>query len=339
MKIGAVQLILALTLCGMSMAHSNFAQLLDKEISIQLINVRFEDALKEIEKSAKIKFAYSIDQLNTQDEVSLNAQNQKLKDFLHDLLVPRQIKYNVHEKTGTITLKKIMQEEIPLPKHPTKIKNALAQITGTITDAGGQPMAGVNIVIKGTTNGTTSDANGNYTINVQEGEVLTFSFIGFASVELRVGSQSRMNVVLEEDVQSLGEVIVNAGYWTVPDREQTGNISKLTADEIEKQPVNNPLQAMQGRMAGVYIQQSSGVPGSEYKIQIRGKNSLRPQGNDPLYIVDGVPYNGTPLGSIFSNGIVSGGSPLNQINPADIQRHTWKNKIRCKRVLRSWKGN
>ncbi|MEP2669073.1 MAG: SusC/RagA family TonB-linked outer membrane protein [Cyclobacteriaceae bacterium] len=318
MKIGAVQLILALTLCGMSMAHSNFAQLLDKEISIQLINVRFEDALKEIEKSAKIKFAYSIDQLNTQDEVSLNAQNQKLKDFLHDLLVPRQIKYNVHEKTGTITLKKIIQEEIPLPKHQTKIKNALAQITGTITDAGGQPMAGVNIVIKGTTNGTTSDANGNYTINVQEGEVLTFSFIGFASVELRVGSQSRMNVVLEEDVQSLGEVIVNAGYWTVPDREQTGNISKLTADEIEKQPVNNPLQAMQGRMAGVYIQQSSGVPGSEYKIQIRGKNSLRPQGNDPLYIVDGVPYNGTPLGSIFSNGIVSGGSPLNQINPADI---------------------
>ncbi len=128
-----------------------------------------------------------------------------------------------------------------------------------------------------------------------------------------------IDVGMEDDAKSLGEVTVWAGYYDVRQREMTGNISKVTAEEISKQPVANPLQALAGRMPGVYIQQNSGVPGGSFNIQIRGKNSLRDDGNNPLYIIDGVPFASSPLGSMYSSLITSYGNPLSNLNPADIE--------------------
>ncbi|WP_160139624.1 SusC/RagA family TonB-linked outer membrane protein [Chryseobacterium sp. c4a] len=122
-------------------------------------------------------------------------------------------------------------------------------------------------------------------------------------------------------VNKIDEIIVNAGYYTVKDKERTGSISKVTAKDIENQPVNNVLSTVQGRMAGVNIVQNSGVPGSGFEIQIRGKNSLRREGNAPLYIIDGVPVGGevntfSNTGTILPAGSIS---PLNSINPNDIE--------------------
>src|SRR5690606_32924282 len=124
-----------------------------------------------------------------------------------------------------------------------------------------------------------------------------------------------------EDATSLREVVINAGYYSTTDRERTGSISRVTADEIEKQPVNNPLEALQGRMTGVQITQNSGSPGGGFEVRIRGQNSIM-AGNAPLYIIDGVPFDSQSLGSSSSSvSIIPEGniSPLNAINPATIE--------------------
>src|SRR5690554_2412887 len=194
-------------------------------------------------------------------------------------------------------------------------------ITGTVTNASGA-LPGVSITIKGTTTGTLTGENGYYSLRATQGDMLVFSFIGYKTVEIPVNDQLIIDVVLEQDATLLDEIIINAGYYSVKDRERTGSIARVTAKDIEKQPVSNPLAAMQGRMAGVNITQSTGVPGGGFDIQIRGKNSLRADGNTPLYIVDGIPFGTENLGSTSTSaGILPGNglSPLNSINPADIE--------------------
>src|SRR5690606_19542248 len=116
------------------------------------------------------------------------------------------------------------------------------------------------------------------------------------------------------------EVVINAGYWKVNDTERTGNISRITSNEIQQQPVNNPLQAMQGRMTGVQVTQLTGLPGGGFTVRIRGTNSLREDANEPFYIVDGVPFVSQSLSyRAASSGILQNPSPLATINPADIE--------------------
>ena len=332
MKICAVQGIIAITLCGVTLAHTNYAQLLDREVSISITDLPFEKALHEIEAIAKIKFAYSINQLQEEPNVSLKIDKRTLREALDELLAPRKISYKVHEKEAAITLKKANgegnkgQSSIHEGTNGKSGHRALIQITGTVTEASTQtPMAGVNVLVKGTLNGTTTDATGKYSLGAEDNDILVFSFIGYASIEIPVSGRSVIDVSMTEDVLSLNEVIVNAGYWEVKDQERTGNISRVTSKDIEKQPVSNPLQALQGRMAGVYIQQNTGMPGGALKIQIRGQNSLRdgsdgtPNGNLPLYVIDGVPFTSSSLNSPAISGGIAGGNPLSAINPNDIE--------------------
>ncbi len=162
-------------------------------------------------------------------------------------------------------------------------------ISGTVTDTSGNPLAGVNIVVESKHIGTISELDGSFTIQASPGDVLIFSMVGFKTLSVPISGRDEIVVSLEEDVTQLGEVVLNAGYYTVTERERTGNISKVVASEIEKQPVSNPLAALQGRMSGVNITQTSGLPGAGFNIQIRGRNSIG-AGNDPLYIVNGVPF-------------------------------------------------
>lgn len=193
-------------------------------------------------------------------------------------------------------------------------------VTGTVTDASGA-LPGVSITIKGTTQGTFSDQNGYYSIKANQNDVLVFSYLGYKTVEIAITDSTVIDVVLEQDVNQIDEIVINAGYYSVKDRERTGSISRVTAKDIEKQPVNNPLEALQGRMTGVDIVQTSGVAGSGFEVKVRGQNSIM-AGNAPLYIIDGVPYDSQSLGSRNSSGtIIPGGniSPLNAINPAAIE--------------------
>ena len=193
------------------------------------------------------------------------------------------------------------------------------QISGTITDGTG-PLPGVTISIKGKPTATISDFNGHYSIVASPDDTLVFSFMGFKTEIVPIHGQKTINIQLQEDITSLQEVRVNAGYYSVKESERTGSIAKIKAVDIEKQPVTNFLATMQGRLAGVSITQVTGVAGGGFNIQIRGQNSLRADGNAPLYIIDGVPYSSEAIGNGITSTIMPAvTSPLNNINPGDIE--------------------
>jgi len=193
------------------------------------------------------------------------------------------------------------------------------EISGrVVSTTDGTALGGVTVTVKNTAISTMTDNNGQYRIIATGDAVLVFTSVGFQTTEEAVRGRREVNTFLEPMASTLEEVDINAGYYRVKDRERTGSISRITADEIDRQPVNNPLLALHGRAPGVVINQQSGVPGNAVQIQIRGQNSLRADGNYPLYIIDGVPVDSQP---ISSTGLltVHGSDPLNTINPANIE--------------------
>lgn len=194
------------------------------------------------------------------------------------------------------------------------------EVHGTITD-GNAPLPGVTIAIKGSkTTASISDYTGQYSLAVAPNDTLTISFIGFKTIVVPVAGRSIINIALQYDSTTLQEVKVNAGYYSVKESERTGSIARITSKDIETQPVTNVLATMQGRMAGVFITQTTGVPGGGFDIKIRGQNSFRIGANNPLYIVDGVPYTADAIGSGSPSGVLpTSPSPLNSINPEQIE--------------------
>lgn len=320
MKLGLVQSVLAMVFFGISAAHEADAQLLEKRISITLGNVTLQTALHRIEEEANFRFAYSEDQLNLDELVSIRAEQQSLGEILENLFTPRQIQFKVHEKEQTITLRRISgQSEIK--KNKMDFLPDGARVSGKVT-AGNppEPLAGVNVIIKGTSSGTTTDADGRFSIMAEEEDVLVFSFIGYTSFEAIVSNRTIIDVFLLEDSKNLSEVVVNAGYYTTTRNSQTSNIGRIEASDIQKQPVQNFAAALQGRIPGLEIVQQTGVPGGNFKVRIRGTSSIA-NGNEPLYIVDGVPFTSTSLSAPETSGSILGGqgaSPLAGINPSDI---------------------
>ncbi|RFN60337.1 SusC/RagA family TonB-linked outer membrane protein [Marixanthomonas ophiurae] len=194
-------------------------------------------------------------------------------------------------------------------------------VSGTVTNIENKPLPGVNVLIKNKNRGTTTQLDGSWELLATPQDTLVFSFLGFKSIHEPVGNKTIINVKLLEDATALEQVVLNAGYYKVSDIEKTGSISKVTAKEIEKQPVANFLGSLQGRSPGLDIQQTTGVPGSGFEILIRGQNSIA-AGNRPLYVIDGVPFEsgslgfGNASGPIIANANIS---PLSAINPTDIK--------------------
>lgn len=192
-------------------------------------------------------------------------------------------------------------------------------IKGTVTDNVGT-LSGVTVIIKGTTTGTLTDIDGNFQISAKPTDILLFSYLGYQAQEVPINNRTIIKIKLQEDTTTLKEVIVNAGYYTVKDKERTGSIARVTSKDIETQPVPNILATMQGRMAGVNIVQETGIAGGGFKINIRGVNSLREDANNPLYIIDGVPYSTDAISDLqTSTSTIGNGNPLASINPNDIE--------------------
>ncbi|WP_333696425.1 SusC/RagA family TonB-linked outer membrane protein [Flavobacterium sp.] len=192
-------------------------------------------------------------------------------------------------------------------------------ITGTVSDAQGS-LPGVTVSIKGKASGTLTNENGQFSINATPSDVLVFSYMGYKTQEITIGNQNGFQILLLEDTTQLKEVVVNAGYYSVKDKERTGSIGRITAKEIETQPITNLVGTLQGRLAGVNIVQESGIAGGGFQINVRGVNSLRTGANNPLYIIDGVPYSSDPISDRQTSTSIPGdGNPLASINPNDIE--------------------
>ncbi|WP_162558719.1 SusC/RagA family TonB-linked outer membrane protein [Robertkochia solimangrovi] len=238
----------------------------------------------------------------------------------------------VNLKRGKFSIGRILKESVPEGKYDIilgsnnriiikpKSLSAQQEVSGKVTDNFGVPLEGVAIMIKGTKTGVFTDIDGYYEIIVPDPEsVLVYTYLGFKPMEVTVGDKTTIDISLQEELNALEDVVVNAGYYTVTQKEQTGNISSIGGETLERQPVGNLFQALQGRMAGVAITQTSGVPGARFDIQIRGMNSIT-SGNQPLYVVDGIPFMSDSMEGTFSNTSNGGGNPLQVLNPSDIER-------------------
>jgi TonB-dependent starch-binding outer membrane protein SusC len=188
------------------------------------------------------------------------------------------------------------------------------RVTGrTISSTDEKPLPGVNIVIKGTSNGTVSDIEGNYSIDANDADILVFSYIGHNNEEVTVGAKTIINISLTEDIAKLGEVVV-VGYGQMKRTDISGAQTSIKSEDIQK-TVNTTIdQAIQGRAAGVYVTQNSGQPGGGISVNIRGVNSLNGS-NEPLYVIDGVQI---APGNV-SYGSTSSTNPLASLNPNDIE--------------------
>ena len=178
------------------------------------------------------------------------------------------------------------------------------EITGSVKDHAGAGIVGATILVEGTTKGTTSGADGSFSIKAAPDNVLVVSFMGYQSHTIKVGTQTRIDVVLKENTQAIDDVIVVA-FGTAKKEAFTGSATVIKSDDIAKSQQSNVAQALAGKVAGVQLTNTSGQPGESPKIRIRGFSSLN-AGNDPLWIVDGMPYSGD----------------LNNLNPSDIESMT-----------------
>jgi len=184
------------------------------------------------------------------------------------------------------------------------VQQQTKQITGVVKDQTGEAVIGANVSVKGTTNGTITNYDGEFSLNVPEGATLQISYIGYLSQEIRIGNQTIINIVLQEDTQTLDEVVV-VGYGVQKKSDVTGSVTSVSKDRLSKLPVTNVLQAVQGAAAGVTITQTSSIPGDAPDALVRGRNSINAN-SGPYVVVDGIP-------------ISKSGGNLNDINPNDIE--------------------
>ena len=185
-----------------------------------------------------------------------------------------------------------------------------AKVLGSVQDeANGLPLPGVNILIKGTTTGSTTDFDGNYSIMVNEGDVLVFTYLGYSTKEITYNGQSPLNISLTEDAGQLDEIVL-IGYGSTTKQDATGAVEKIGDDEFNKGAIVAPEQLLAGKAAGVRVTSNSGAPGEGAEIRIRGGASLSAT-NSPLIVVDGLPLD--------QRGVQGVRGQLNAINPNDIE--------------------
>ncbi len=297
-----------------------------QKITLQGRQVSLSKVITAIKKQAGYAVLCNKEVLKAGYYFDLAAQNQPLQEFLSAIAREQPLRYTIEGKTVFIST----GEKLPvLPSPPVlSVKETpppplLVDVKGRVVDEEGKPVAGASVQVKGATNkGVSTDANGYFELkNVDENAILIITGVNIEAIQVTVNGRTSIKVDVKTKIAEGADVIVNAGYYNVKKREATGTISKVTAAEIERQPVGNPLAALPGRVPGMIVTQSSGVPGSSFTIQIRGLNSLRntqaDNGNVPLYIIDGVPFTATTLST--TGAVIGLGNPLNAIDPSSIE--------------------
>jgi TonB-linked SusC/RagA family outer membrane protein len=298
MRVGLFYVFFALLSTQLLVAHSGRSQALDSiNVTVELRNENLMKLFKIIEKQTGLMFAYQPEQVSDYKGISLLMATRSVKATLDIVFEGTPLKYR--QVNNSVIIFSGEEEKLQL----TEGGKLAITVSGKVSDAVGNPIPGANILVKGTTNGTTTDADGRYSLSVTENDaVLVFSFIGYITQEVAVNARSVIDVVLVEDVQSLEEVVV-VGYGTQKKTDVTGAIASVSAEQIADRPVTSFTEALAGQMAGVQVQQIDGAPGgSGLIVRVRGTGSIS-AGSSPLYVIDGYPIEGD----------------ISMINPSDIQ--------------------
>ncbi|RDV16806.1 TonB-dependent receptor [Pontibacter diazotrophicus] len=283
------------------------------------VNKSLNEVLTDLRSKFGIQFSFSADVAESiQLRVPASLEGEKdAEALLNKVLLPAGLNYKkvneVYIIQKAVAAPAAKGERSFAPERPaseSRRVQADVTVTGQVTDETGVGLPGVTVVLQGTSRGTSTDYEGNYTIAVPSTDAtLVFSYIGYTNQEVQVGNQTTINVTMSEDAEALEEVVI-VGYGTQRKSDLTGTVTAVSEEEFQRGNIQTPEQLIAGKVAGVQITSSSGAPGAGSQIRIRGGSSLSAS-NDPLVVIDGVP--------VDNQGISGTANPLSLINPNDIE--------------------
>ena len=262
-----------------------------QKVSFSEGSISLREAFQKIEAASNYKIAYNGTKLDVNKRVELNQKNTEVLEVLNQILAGTGYTYSVKGDYVVIT-----------SPSQDSVNQSVKKVTGTIVDEAGEPIIGANVLVEGTTNGTITDIDGKFSLDVPEDGMLDISYIGFLTQKISVKGQSDLKITLREDTQKLDEVVV-VGYGTRSRKSLTGAVDQVNDEVFENRPVTNATQALQGASANLIIQSKNANPNdNSMNINIRGVSTMG--NNDPLIVID---------------GLISSSGTLNNLNPNDIE--------------------
>lgn len=309
-----------------------------ERITINMKSARLDKIFSEIELRSGYTVFYNTEVLKyAGDPISIEVKDATISDVMHQVLKGLPLEFNIQDKT--IFVKHVTHTAAVETAGPGKNGGTPEAVSGVVQSETGTPLAGATVYIRKLKKTAVSDGKGEVMLkDVPDGEYeVEISYVGFESLRTKitvVNHEAVFTAALKQMMSKLDETVVK-GYYTTTNRLNTGDVTTVKGEDIQKQPVSDPLLALEGRVAGLSIQQTSGIPGAYSTLTIRGINSMA-NGNDPLYVVDGVPFSSLSLSEAVGGGAVGnspgvisnvtganrggqGMSPFNSLNPADIE--------------------
>ncbi|WP_321374851.1 TonB-dependent receptor [uncultured Draconibacterium sp.] len=295
-----------------SFAINSYSQ--TTKLNLDFRDVTVKDVLTSIENQSEFYFMYETGKVDVNRKVSISVEDKVITEILDELFEDANVSYKINNRQIALRTDAVADSG-----------DQQITVSGVVQDTNDEPLPGVSVVIKGTTQGTITDFDGKYTIvNVPSDATLQFSFVGMKQHEVVVNGQSTIDIVMIEETIGLEEVVA-IGYGTVKKSDLTGSVSSVKSEDLNRGAISSVDQAMQGRIAGVQVTQASNEPGGGLSIRIRGASSVN-AGNEPLYVIDGLPIdNGEGLTGSSTSQVAEVGAnlnaknPLNALNPNDIQ--------------------
>ncbi|HCF80346.1 TonB-dependent receptor [Proteiniphilum sp. UBA1028] len=275
--------ILLFTCVFCTMAEMSYTQ--NARVTINKRNVALKEVLNDIEKQTDYLFIYN-NEVNTNEKVSVRANQKAVSNVLTSLLKDKDLDYSMEGNHIILTVvdkSKLTSEEMKIVAQQQK-----KTITGTVTDKNGEPIIGANIIESGTTNGTVTDIDGNFSLSVEDNAFIRISYIGYLEQNINTAKKTHHEVILEEDTQALDELVV-VGYGVMKRSDLTGAVASVKTEELNNIPVANIMNALSGKIAGIDVGPVT-RPGGSPSVLIRGRRSINAD-NSPLYVVDGIPKN------------------------------------------------
>src|SRR5690606_21768541 len=293
-----------LTVLLSHVAYAGYGQ----PVSINVKNEQVTKVLYQLSVQSGYDFVYDATLLSGMEPISLELSNAPFQAALNACLPDESFELVFNNDKTVIIKERKADRGSARPASAIKMQQ---QVSGTVRDADGTPLAGVTVLVQGTNRGAATDANGQFQLAADAGEVLVFRNVGYTTQEITVGNQTVLDIVLVAETEGLQEVVV-VGYGSVQKKDVTGSVTPISMNNVRGQSVASLDQSLSGQVAGVNISTSNGTPGGGPRIQVRGIGAIG-AGSEPLYVIDGFPVPS-------SSGQHS--NPMSSINPQDIESMT-----------------
>jgi TonB-linked SusC/RagA family outer membrane protein len=313
LRIMKITAFILLTACLQISAHG-----LSQNVSYTGENVRLEKVFQKIKSQTGYVFFYRNDDLAQSRRVSVSFHNAPLQSALEQLFREQPLLYSIKGNTIIVSAKPKLDVPAIAPTEVAFIPPPI-EVRGKVSDAQGTPLEGVSVVVSGEKRGVSTIADGSFVITVSESAKLTFSYVGFETVEIPVNNQTYIEIKLTPSQSSMNDIVV-VGYGSQTKKNLTGSVASVSTKQLQDKAVVSFGEAIAGQMPGVQVQQTSSAPGAGLSIKIRGVGSISAN-NTPLFVIDGVPIDNS-TGSYDAQGAVGPNvpsNPLASINPSDIQ--------------------